>query len=48
MQWAYPKLQIDGRNHKNMGVRRAILHKANLDGRLGHTGIAFAPEEAIV
>ena len=25
--WAYPKSQIDGRNHKNMGVRRAILHK---------------------
>ena len=39
-----PKSQIDGQNHKNTGVRRAIFHKRpsrrarpSIDGRLGNT-----------
>ena len=42
--WMCTKSQIDGQNHKNTGVRRAIFHKCTsrrarpyLDGPLGYT-----------
>ena len=37
--WTCPKLQIDGQNHKNTGVKRAIFHKRpSKDRRVGNTG----------